>query len=243
LRQFDDCGEGAGAHQQLPCGKESSVPIPKVGSNQLPAFITLLVASVVSIMVFPLFLPDTAHLAVERFMIAIILLLSLWAAGLRPRTLLLFVPVVITYLLVLNLGALEFRALAAVMRAGSFAYATVLIVQHTLRAEKVTANTIAAAACAYLLTGMTWANLYEILELLRPGSFAIPSSWHIPPSRDPSFAFQYFSFTTLTTVGYGDIHPTTVRAGGLAIGEAVVGQLYVAIMIARLVSLQLVQRS
>jgi hypothetical protein len=226
-----------------PGGRESSVPFPNVASNQLHAFIALLVAAVVSIMIFPLFLPDTAHLAVERLMVAAILILALWAAGIRPRVLLLFAPVVVAYLLVLNLGGLQFRALAVGIRASFFAYATVLIVLHTVRARTVTGNTIAGAACAYLLAAMTWANFYEILELLRPGSFDIPANFLLPPSGDPSFAFQYFSFTTLTTVGYGDIHPTTIRAGGLAIGEAVVGQLYVAIMIARLVGLQLVQKS
>jgi len=89
---------------------------------------------------------------------------------------------------------------------------------------------------------ITWANFYELLELLRPGSFDIPPSWLRKPSGDPLFALQYFGFATLTTVGYGDIHPLDIRAGGLAIGEAVVGQLYVAIRIARLVGLQLVQR-
>jgi hypothetical protein len=218
------------------------VSFPQLASNQLPAFIALLAAGVVSIIIFPLFMPDTVHLAVERLMGAAILILSLWAGGIRPRILLRFAPVLIAYLLVLNLGGLQYRVLAVGIRAGFFAYATVLIVQHTIRAQSVTTNTLAGAACAYLLTAIAWANFYEILELLRPGSFEIPAGLLLPPSGDPSFAFQYFSFITLTTVGYGDVHPITIRAAGLAVGEAVVGQLYVAIMIARLVGLQLVQR-
>jgi hypothetical protein len=219
------------------------VAFSKVASSQLPAFMALLAAGIVSITIFPLFMPDTVHLGVERLMGVVILILSLWAAGIRPRILLRFVPVLIIYLLVLSIGGLQYRVVAAGIRTGFFAYATVLIVQHTLRAQSVTGNTIAGAACAYLLTAITWANFYQILELLRPGSFEIPTGLLLPPSADPSFAFQYFSFITLTTVGYGDVHPTTVRAGGLAVGEAVVGQLYVAIMIARLVGLQLAQRS
>jgi hypothetical protein len=219
------------------------VPFPKRVGNRMPAFVALLVGIVVSITLLPLFLPDAAHLAVGRLMMAAVLFLALWAAGMRPRTLLLFSPAFLAYVVALEVGGVSLGVLVIVIRAFFFGCATVLILWHVLREQKVTGDVIAGAACAYLLTGVTWANFYELLEVLRPGSFDIPSNFLLKPSGDPLFAFQYFSFTTLTTVGYGDIHPLGVRGGGLAIGEAVVGQLYVAIMIARLVGLQLVQRS
>ena len=210
--------------------------------KQLPAFLTLLVTIIAGMMVFPLLVPDASHLVVGRVLSAAILLTALWAAGVRPIRLLLFLPLVVAYFVAHHMGGLSAVTLALSIRAIFFAYTTVLIVLHTLRARTVTGDTIAGAACAYALTAVTWANLYEILELLRPGSFQIPQSWLLQPSGDPSFALQYFSFITLTTVGYGDILPLNPRAGGLCMGEAVVGQLYVAIMIARLVALQLVQR-
>lgn len=215
--------------------------MPKFRDRQLHAFVALLVAMVASLMVFPLLLPEGTHRSAGRFMMFAILLLALWAAGIRPRTVLLLVPVLIAYF-VFKLDA-PTSFLVVGIRAVFFGYATVAVVMHTLRAEKVTGDTIAGAACAYVLTGVTFAQVYEVLEILKPGSFEIPTSWLLHPSGDPAFAFQYFSFTTLTTVGYGDIHPMNVRAGGLAVGEAVIGQLYVAIMIARLVSLQLIQRT
>jgi len=218
------------------------VPFPKMASSRLHAFATLLVTIVASITLFPLFIPDAAHLAVGRLMMAVVLFLSLWAAGMRPRTLLFFSPAFLAYALAVNADGMNFRVLVVILRAFVIGYATVLIIWHILRAEKVTGDMIAGAACAYALTAITWANFYELLEILRPGSFDIPSSWLLKPTGDPLLALQYFSFTTLTTVGYGDIHPMDIRGGGLAIGEAVVGQLYVAIMIARLVALQLVQR-
>jgi hypothetical protein len=122
-----------------------------------------------------------------------------------------------------------------------FSYGTGLIVWHILRRPEVTTDTIAGAACAYTLLGMVWGNLYIVLELLRPGSFAIPPSWRMGPSGDPGTALLYFSFVTLTTVGYGDIVPLWPGAGGLAVAEAVVGQLYLAITIARLVGLHISQ--
>jgi hypothetical protein len=212
-----------------------------VEDRRLNPFAALLVTMVIAIMIVPILLPQSTHQTAGRFLMSVVLLLALWAAGIRPWTLLFLVPVLIAYL-VASIDALT-GALVVGIRAVFFGYAAVVIVRHTLRARTVTADTIAGAACAYVLAGVMWADLYGMLEALRPGSFEIPSNWLLQPSRDPAFAFQYFSFTTLTTVGYGDIHPSSIRAGGLAIGEAVVGQLYVAIMIARLVSLQLVQRS
>jgi hypothetical protein len=210
--------------------------------RRLPAFLTLLVTIIAGVMFVPMLTPDASHLVVGRLLSSAIVLTALWAAGVRPIRLLFVVPLAVAYFVAHHMGGLQFRLVALSLRAAFFAYTTVLIVVHALRARTVTGDTIAGAACAYALTAVTWASLYEILELLRPGSFQIPPSWLLQPSGDPSFALQYFSFITLTTVGYGDILPLNPRAGGLCIAEAVVGQLYVAIMIARLVALQLVQQ-
>ncbi len=89
------------------------------------------------------------------------------------------------------------------------------------------------AIVLYLLLGLLWAIAYQIAESLVPGSFA--SS----PNPDAGLSgWFYFSFVTLTTVGYGDITPVTSTVRSLAIFEALIGQLYPAIIIARLVSLQ-----
>ena len=80
-----------------------------------------------------------------------------------------------------------------------------------------------------------------LLEVLHPGSFDIPPSWRAGPAGMVA-ALIYFSFITLTTVGYGDIHPSWPGAGGLVAAEAVVGQLYLAITIARLVGLHISRR-
>jgi hypothetical protein len=66
--------------------------------------------------------------------------------------------------------------------------------------------------------------------------------WRIGPTGDPQAALVYFSFVTLTTVGYGDITPQWPGAGGLAAAEALVGQLYLAITIARLVGMHTSKR-
>jgi len=112
--------------------------------------------------------------------------------------------------------------------------ALVLLVQ-IFRSGRVTHLRIQGAIAVYLLFGLAWAHAYHIVNLLHPGSFAAPAGEMTLPSD-----WIYFSFVTLTTVGYGDITPVSTLARALAIGEALVGQLYLAIMIARLVAMELV---
>jgi len=92
-----------------------------------------------------------------------------------------------------------------------------------------------AGLSAYLLAGIFFGVFYWGLERTWPGSLAVPSDG---AQSDFSLAAAiYYSFVTLTTLGYGDIAPRSEVARGLAIMEAVAGQLYLAVMIARLVSL------
>ena len=92
---------------------------------------------------------------------------------------------------------------------------------------------IFGAICAYILIAMAFGTLDFILELAQPGSF---SGVHMEPhaGERPWGQFLYFSFTTLSTVGYGDIVPVTARARSYAILEQLVAVFYVAILISRL---------
>ena len=108
----------------------------------------------------------------------------------------------------------------------------VIVLGQTLRAGPVTFHRIQGAVAAYLLLGIIWAHAYALVAHLGPGAFAGPLS----PADGPR-AFFYFSFVTLTTVGYGDVLPVHPVARSLAMLEAVTGPLYLAILIARLVSL------
>jgi hypothetical protein len=104
----------------------------------------------------------------------------------------------------------------------------------TLRATSIESEHIYAALSAYLLAGISLGVLYLALERVWPGSLnyggAIPDNFVLADGI-------YFSFVTLSTLGYGDFVPKTQVARGLAILEAVVGQLYLGVMVARLVSL------
>jgi hypothetical protein len=100
-------------------------------------------------------------------------------------------------------------------------------------ASKVDQDIITGAICVYLLIGIFWFLLYRIVFNFNPENFIELQE----NEGNPDFTLLYFSFTTLTTVGYGDITPTASAAMGLANLESIVGQLYPAIFVARLVSL------
>jgi hypothetical protein len=108
----------------------------------------------------------------------------------------------------------------------------------------IDANRIIGAVSIYFLLGLLWAFLYTLVELVQPGAFLFPAvnTESIRNTRLIS-EFIYFSNVTLTTLGYGDVVPLSRPAKMLAVLQAMLGQLYVAIVIARMVGLQVSQRS
>jgi hypothetical protein len=102
------------------------------------------------------------------------------------------------------------------------------------RQGPVTWSRIQGGICAYLLLGMAWASAYSLIEQIHPGSFRFVSQ---PDSTDLLSKLIYFSFATLTTVGFGDVLAIAPFARSLAIAEAVVGQLFPAILIGALVAM------
>jgi len=107
-----------------------------------------------------------------------------------------------------------------------------VVLGQTFRAGAVTGHRIQGGIAGYLLLGLVWAQAYAFVEILHPGSFSGAIS-----AAAGHRGFAYFSFVTLTTVGYGDIVPVHPAARSLAMLEAVTGPLYIAILLARLVSL------
>lgn len=104
--------------------------------------------------------------------------------------------------------------------------------RRALTARSVDAEVLCAAISAYVLIGIAWAVAYTMLEALQPGAFALSAE----DAGQPWNALLYYSFTTLTTLGYGDVLPTLPVARAWAVVEAITGTLYLAVLIARLVS-------
>jgi len=123
----------------------------------------------------------------------------------------------------------------------ALALLTTFVLRHVFRAGAITGDRIRGAILAYLLLGLFWCVAYQLLDYVSPGTFHFPERRSISPGR-LNHELVYFSFVTLTTVGYGDITPVLPIARTLAVVEALVGQLYPAILIGRLVSLQIAAR-
>jgi Ion channel len=113
-------------------------------------------------------------------------------------------------------------------------FATIAALRFALRGRKVDSERLSAALSAYLLAGHCFGIVYFQVEQFRTGSFAIGGAATQLSQLDLQTAI-YFSFVTLATLGYGDIFPLTPTARGMAISEAILGQLYLAVLVARLV--------
>lgn len=147
----------------------------------------------------------------------------------------------ISYYLVINTTPMDYRLYILY-------YVTVILflslssytVLYSVTQEEVTADTLFGAICGYLLIGLTWSFAYLLIETIIPGSF---SKALIDPSlhRSALNAF-YFSFTTMTTLGYGDYLPISYLARTCSWLEAVMGQIYLAVWISQLVGLRIMQR-
>src|SRR6266403_2794192 len=115
------------------------------------------------------------------------------------------------------------------------AFVVANLLRFVLRAPSVNVEVLCASISAYLMLGLLWTVAYWLVDQLTPGAFAINTNAGKHSIR--GFNAFYFSFITLSTVGYGDITPVSKVARMLSAMEAMTGLLYVAVLIARLVAL------
>src|SRR5262249_12419033 len=122
-------------------------------------------------------------------------------------------------------------------------FAVAVILRGLFEKRVVQSDHVVGALCGYLLAGAAWGNLYVLTETLLPGSFNVSPAvaWQLTEEHTRRFLFNYYSFVTLTTLGYGDITPVSPAACSLTWIEAVFGQFYVAVVVAQLVGLKLAQ--
>jgi hypothetical protein len=133
-----------------------------------------------------------------------------------------------------------------VLVAAFLGYAIAVMLRFILASRRITFNTVCASLCIYLLLGVLWALGYSLIDQFDPAAFY---STMTNESSEPlmrigkghSTAVLYFSFATLTTLGYGDIVPVSPVARTLATLEAITGQLYLAVLVARLVGLHIAE--
>ena len=119
------------------------------------------------------------------------------------------------------------------------AFTAIVILLFVLNASQVDEDLLYGAVAIYMLIGGTWSMIYTILEEVHFGSFTIAAAYDID-GVVTFFDLLFYSFATLTTLGYGDIVPVTSLARSLAVVEAIIGVMYLAIIISRLVGIFIV---
>jgi hypothetical protein len=195
----------------------------------------LLFWALIALLVMMPFLGETPHGMVILAVVNVIVLLTAVAAV--GRTWLSFVIAVIMILpaLVFRFLALESGQpgyLALTWGAAAIFYIFILadLLHYVLRRDVMTGDKLYGAVAAYILVAVLWAYLHGVTQYFYPGAYAFGGT---PKALDMT-ELIYFSFTTLATVGYGDITPALIQSRYLTVLEMVVGVMFVAILIARL---------
>ncbi len=125
-------------------------------------------------------------------------------------------------------------------------YTVVVILRFLFATDRVTPNTIWASVCVYLLLGVLWSGIYSVLDILDSRSFTFTvatdgESELMRLGTEESIVPLYYSFVTMTTLGYGDIVPTSPVARMFAAVEALTAQIYLIVLVARMVGLHISQ--
>jgi hypothetical protein len=157
-------------------------------------------------------------------------------------------PVIVIDLSIVLMGSGDVLAsFAASLQVALLGLTSLAILVRIVRTKRVSLDTILGGVCVYLLIGETFAYLFGMTELMRGGSFLEGGKLlKVPPNVDHLLGrrpeLTYFSYLTLTTVGYGDIVPVAPIARVLVILEALTGQIFLATFLAFLVGNYLAQR-
>ncbi len=181
------------------------------------------------------FLAETAHGRLILTFVNVIVLLTAVAAVGRSRfsfiiAFILVLPALVFRLLSLDLSFPGYLALSWGFSAIFLAFTLTNLLHYVLRRDVMTADKLYGAVAAYILVAVLWANLHGVLQYFYPGAYAFGGT---PKALDFT-ELIYFSFTALTTSGFGDVTPNLMQSRFLTILEMVTGVMYIAILIARL---------
>jgi hypothetical protein len=222
---------------------------PKFGQNKIlrlgkltGSFLYLLVFLLLLLVGYPMVLGDRANSVVFDMLVLGVILSGVYTVIRERRLLLIAVLLAIPAIasrwlahLTDNEGLVLFGLFSTAL---FFIYNSVTMLIYILRGRTVTADTIFGAISVYLMIGLAWAFLFALVDKTTPGSFA--TIQQVAPLDDGRLPFLvYYSFVSLTTLGYGDIFPVSPPARVLSYMEAVVGQIYLTVLVARLVGLHI----
>ena len=222
----------------------------KILFPEVKTFISGRYGSLLACLLFVMILQPTIDTRIGKFILELffiaVLLAGLRAIQIDKRLLRFEVLLLVASLACGVLGSvMDHELLFLIGLAGRAAFLVLValsILQDLFRGSKVTGDKLAGAVCVYLLIALIWGYAFLITEFVTPESFSFTQGherMQLWVSRE-FFPFFYFSLVTMTTVGYGDMAPVTTVARTLATTEALVGQIYLTILVARLVGMYLV---
>jgi hypothetical protein len=175
---------------------------------------------------------------IDALLFTLVLILGVLAVGRSQRTLVLAILLMVPAVLArwsshFQPGWLPVESASALVFIGFVEYQ---LLHFILRAPRVNSEVLCAGISGYLLLGIFWMMGYMLVSRLNPDAFSI-NIGKAATGSFKTFDAYYFSFITLSTVGYGDITPLSRAARALAMTEAMTGTLYIAVLISRLVAL------
>ena len=199
-----------------------------------------LLVSLIGLFLFTPFVVDLPRGGlIEATLLTLVMVSSVLAVGGRRRTLITALVLVAPALAGKWLNHLEPGLLPSYFFPAStvlfFGFIVAQLLQFIIRAGHVDTNVLCAGVAGFLMLGLLWVPVYLLVAETVPGSFVVSDATDITHTLDGFDAF-YLSFVTLCTVGYGDVRPVTHIARMVAVLEAIAGLFYMALLIARLVS-------
>jgi voltage-gated potassium channel len=198
----------------------------------------MLLTSLVVMLFLPFVLPAGLNAILSPLFFTVVLLSSLSAVADTRRHVVIGTALAVPGCVLIITGSVTqiptVTVLSEIVALGFLAYVAVTILVYVLRARQVDLGIVLGSVCVYLMVALMWGLGFDLIERWQPGSFAVPPLAEGERMRN---ALQYFSFVTITTLGYGDIQPVTAYARLVSVMEAVVGQLYLVVLVARLVGL------
>ena len=139
-------------------------------------------------------------------------------------------------------GSVPLQTASNVVSLLYFILLTLVVMRHVFQEGPVTSARVQGAVAAYILVGVTWSIIYRLIDVQLPDAFNLTKAAAGQAINVREHELTYFSFVTLTTLGYGDITPAHPIARIFVIIEALIGQLFPATLLARLVSLATMER-
>ncbi|MGD8629070.1 MAG: ion channel [bacterium] len=201
--------------------------------------LVLFAALIIIVVLSPFLLGNVVGQSFIYFMAVISCVATVYGLRLGRRAVLLtiFLGVLSALLGVVSLlvESISIDALSIVLSVLFYGFLIALLIRYIISAKEVTADILYGSVCVYLLMGIVFAIIYRFIDVLDPAAFSGGAA--VSGGAPKGGEFTYFSFVTLTTLGYGDILPVSRYAKTFAFLEAIAGTLYVAILISRLVSL------